>query len=87
MSASCGACGGPLSCSVCHTARMRHTEATRERLVSLMARSTWPTIQLTSIELTYAIALIGRGWTLADAIDRIQAQRDQPSFTVPEGAQ
>jgi hypothetical protein len=86
--AACRVCGSALECPACRDQRDRHTDALQRRFVGLMARSTWPTITLTPIELAYAVALIGDGWTLADAIDRIQAQRGQAPFTPihPEAA-
>lgn len=41
--------------------------------------------QLTPRELSYCVELLGQGWTLAAAIDRIQAQRPSLPFT-PEAA-
>jgi hypothetical protein len=41
---------------------------------------------LTARELSYCVELLGRGVTLKDALDRIQAERPTLPFTPPEAA-
>lgn len=41
---------------------------------------------LTARELARCVELLGRGWTLKEAIDRIQAERPTLPFTPPEAA-
>lgn len=41
---------------------------------------------LTARELSYCVELLGRGVTLKDALDRIQAERPSLPFTPPEAA-
>jgi hypothetical protein len=43
-------------------------------------------IRLTPSELATCVTLLGKGWTLKQAIDRIQAQRPTLPFTPPEAA-
>jgi hypothetical protein len=41
---------------------------------------------LTARELSLCVELLGKGWTLKEAIDRIQAERPTLPFTPPEAA-
>jgi hypothetical protein len=41
---------------------------------------------LTACELSRCVDLLGKGWTLKDALDRIQADRPTLPFTPPEAA-
>lgn len=43
-------------------------------------------VTLTPRELSRVVELLGQGWTLARAIDRIQAERPTLPFTPPEAA-
>ena len=42
-------------------------------------------LRLTPQELSYCVELLGKGWTLEEVLDRIQAQRPSLPFT-PEAA-
>lgn len=41
---------------------------------------------LTARELSLCVELLGKGWTLKEAIDRIQRERPTLPFTPPEAA-
>ncbi len=73
-------------CDGCRDRRDTHAALLKRRLVTLMATATAPTVRLTALEISLCVTLIGRGWTLAQAIDRVQAQRGQLPFTPPEAA-
>lgn len=76
---------GPATCDPCSDRRDAHTTLLEHRLVmakALQASSALGnTPKLTAGELAFAVAMIGNGWTLQKAIDKIQAQRNRLPFT------
>jgi hypothetical protein len=93
--ATCSDCSGDYSradddpstlCDACSDRRDVHTSRLERRLVMAKAQiARGPRITLTPRELMLCVVLLGRGNTLAQAIDRIQARRGSLPFT-PEAA-
>lgn len=97
--ATCLDCGGdfsraeddpnPAYCDPCSDRRDAHTTLLQTRFVMAKALHGASPLagapKLTAGELAFTVAMIGNGWTLAKAIDKIQAQRSRLPFT-PEAA-
>jgi hypothetical protein len=88
--ATCTDCGADFSradhdpgtlCDPCSDRRDAHTSMLERRLV--MAKATPPArpIILTPAEIALCVALIGLGWKLSHAIERVQDQRARLPFT------
>lgn len=91
--ATCLDCGADFSraesdpgghCDDCSDRRDAHTSMLEHRLVMAKALHGASALvgapKLTAAELAFTVAMIGNGWTLAKAIDRVQAQRSRLPF-------
>jgi hypothetical protein len=91
--ATCSDCGADYSraegdptttCDPCSDRRDAHTTLLERRLVmakALVKKSPLADApKLTSAELAFCVAMLGNGWTLQRAIDKIQVQRGRLPF-------
>lgn len=91
--ATCSDCGADFSraendpgtlCDACSDRRDAHTDLLQRRLV--MAKALEPSTalahapKLTSGEIRFCVAMLGKGWTLQRAIEKIQVQRGRLPF-------
>jgi hypothetical protein len=70
-------------CDACSDRRDAHTSMLEHRLVMAKATSRAALVgapKMTSGELAFCVAVLGLGWPLARAIDRVQAQRNRLPF-------
>lgn len=78
----------PRYCDACSDRRDAHTDLQARFVMAKALQGASPLAgapKLTAGELAFCVAMIGNGWTLQKAIDKIQVQRGRLPFT-PEAA-
>jgi hypothetical protein len=94
--ATCADCGTDYSradndpshyCDGCSDRRDAHTSMLERRLTMAAAKLKpgIPAPKLTSSEIAFCVALLGQGWPLDKAIDRVQVLRSRLPFTPTTG--